>query len=546
MTDFGNDTIAAVITAPGTGAMGALRLSGSMAFTAAAKVFRGKNGRPLDALPGYSLTYGGIYIDGCFADQALLLKMAGPHSFTGEDVAELQCHGGPLVLARLLEALTALPEMEIRPARPGEFSQRAFLNGKMDLSQAEAVMDLVSADNQKAALLAAGQVEGALSRRIRGLKDRLLSLLSGIEAEIDFPEENLDDPDEGLDNSDEGWDDPDEGLEKQAGAGGRLLQVRQLLKALEELLAAAAMGKIYRQGLRVVFYGRPNAGKSSLLNGILQEPRAIVTPEPGTTRDTLEERILLRGIPLVLTDTAGIRESGTQAERAGVDRARRMAEKADLILYIVDIQEGITPEDEALLRELDKSRVLIIFNKTDLLETGEVPGEVTGAGARAGAAVGARAGATSGAGARAAAGAGAALTGARAGVGAALGASLGPERKDEPPKAEDSFADWQSCRLSALDPASLEILAQRIRDFFDQGKSCRQSQEILLNRRQEEALLKAKVALKASAAALEQGWPQDVAALDLRQAWSALGELTGETMQPALVEEIFSRFCLGK
>ncbi len=464
MTDFINDTIAAIITAPGIGAMGALRLSGPAAFAAAARVFRSKSGRDFEELGDYSLNYGGIYAGDSFLDQALLLKMKGPHSFTGEDVAELQCHGGPVVLGRLIETLTALPDLEIRPAQPGEFSQRAFLNGKMDLSQAEAVMELVSASNQKAAGLAAEQIEGALSRRIGQLKSRLLNLLASIEVDVDFP---------------------DEGLGDAAGAKSWIHQLKQILSDAAELLSAANLGKIYREGLRIVFYGRPNAGKSSLLNAVLQEPRAIVTPEPGTTRDTLEERILLKGIPLVLTDTAGIRETGSQAEQAGVDRARQMALKADLVLYIVDMQEGITAEDGALLQELDKARTLIVFNKMDLIEE---------------------------------------------------------DRVEAIPEA----ADWQCCRLSALDSQSLEILAKHIKGFFEGGKNYRQNQEILLNRRQEEALLKAKASLEAALAVLEKGWPEDMAAIDLKQAWSALGELTGETVQPALVEEIFSRFCLGK
>ncbi|MEL7624534.1 MAG: tRNA uridine-5-carboxymethylaminomethyl(34) synthesis GTPase MnmE [Clostridiales bacterium] len=471
MTDLTNDTIAAIITAPGIGAMGALRLSGPAAFAAAARVFRSKRGRLMEELGDYSLTYGGIYAGDCFLDQALLLKMKGPHSFTGEDVAELQCHGGPVVLGRLMETLTSWPDLPIKPAQPGEFSQRAFLNGKMDLSQAEAVMELVSASNQKAAGLAAEQIEGALSRRISQLKSRLLNLLASIEVDVDFP---------------------DEGLGDREGAKSWSRQLRQILADTAELLAAANLGKIYREGLRIVFYGRPNAGKSSLLNGILQEPRAIVTPEPGTTRDTLEERILLKGIPLVLTDTAGIRETGSQAEKAGVDRARQMALKADLVLYIVDMQEGITAEDRDLLTELDKARTLIVFNKMDLIE----------------------------------------------------------EDKTGTMTAEDmneaGFEDWQCCRLSALDPHSLEILAKHIKSFFETGRHYRQSQEILLNRRQEEALLKSKTALEAALAVFEKGWPEDMAAIDLKQAWSALGELTGETVQPALVEEIFSRFCLGK
>jgi tRNA modification GTPase len=494
-----SETIAAVITAPGLGAMGAVRLSGPAAFPAAAAVFRSKNGRPMEELGAYSLTFGGLYLADTFVDQALLLKMKSPTSFTGEDVAELQCHGGPVVLSRLLSALTELPGLDIRPARPGEFSQRAFLNGKMDLSQAEAVMELVGASNQRAAAAAADQLAGGLSRPIREIKDRLLTLLAEIEFAIDFPElaaEAVDEP-------------PADGAGSGAGAG-LAGELASLLAQVEALLAAAGLGRIYREGARLVFYGRPNAGKSSLLNGILREPRAIVTAEPGTTRDTLEERVLLRGIPVILTDTAGIRPAGNPAERAGVERAKQMAAKADLILYVVDAAVGLTDEDRQLLGELEKKKTLVVLNKMDLLPAAaqaESPADSP----------------------------------VKSSVDSPMDSPAGNQFF-----ADDAVLPWQWCLLSALSPTGLEVLAERIGRFFDQGDFYQAGGEILLNRRQEEALLSAKAALRSGAEALARGMPTDLAAVDLRQAWSALGEITGETIQPALVAELFSRFCLGK
>ena len=458
-----------MITAPGTGAMGALRLSGPHAFDAANRVFRSKSGRETEELSGYSLTFGGVYLEDAFLDQALLLKMEAPHSFTGENVAELQCHGGMVVMSRLLEAVTSLRGLLIRPAEPGEFSQRAFLNGKMDLSQAEAVMELVSASNPRAAFIAAGQLAGGLSVEIRRLRDGIMMVLAEIEVEIDFPDDE--------------WSGP-------AGAAARRTTVRRLLEEADGLVASSDRGRIYREGIRVVFYGRPNVGKSSLLNGILREPRAIVTAEPGTTRDVLEEQILLRGIPVILTDTAGIRETGSQAEQAGVDRAREMAARAELILYVVDLQEGMQTEDTRLLAELDKEKTIIILNKLDL------------APAEAG--------------------------------------------KDESGTLPAAFKEWDCCSLCALDPESLEILADRIRLFFDRRYKGASNEEFLLNRRQRDALIRARQALAAAAEALTKEIPEDVAAIDLKQAWTCLGELTGESLQAALVETIFSKFCLGK
>ena len=463
------ETIAAVITAPGIGAMGAIRLSGPNAYDAVAKVFRGKHGTDIHQVGEYSLHYGGVYIDGAFLDQALLLIMKGPHSYTGEDVAELQCHGGPVVIGLVLSALTGIVDHPVREALPGEFSLRAFQHGKMDLNQAEAVMELVMASNTEAAFLAASQVEGALSRRIGHLAEGILLLLAQIEVEIDFPDEELSELD---------------------GEEARREAASQLVEEANQLLASAQRGRLYKEGLRLVFYGRPNAGKSSLLNGLLQEPRAIVTPEPGTTRDIVEERIILKGIPLLLTDTAGIRESVSQAEQAGVERARDTAGKADLVLYVVDADEGMTPEDERLIRELDKDKCLIILNKVDLLPASAMDDAAYG--------------------------------------------------------IPTHLQEWSYCHLCALDAESMDILADRIRLILLEKAEFSSDQGIVLNRRQTQALFSARQALMRAEAALESGIPEDIASIDLREAWAYLGELSGETLQPVLVETIFSTFCLGK
>ncbi|MCL1848299.1 MAG: tRNA uridine-5-carboxymethylaminomethyl(34) synthesis GTPase MnmE, partial [Clostridiales bacterium] len=390
------DTIAAVITAAGIGAMGALRLSGPNAFGAVAQVFRSKRDRSIEELAEYSLTYGGVYLKGAYADQALMLKMKAPHSFTGEDVAELQCHGGPVVMRQLLAELTSIPGVSVRPAEPGEFSRRAFLNGKMDLSQAEAIMELVSASNPRAAALAANQIEGRLYQKLKQLGDGILTLLAEIEMEVDFPEEEIASPLEGE---------------------SKLDQARHMLAYADALLDSADRGRVYREGIRVVFYGRPNAGKSSLLNGILQEPRAIVTPEPGTTRDVLEEQVIVKGVPLVLTDTAGVSQAGSLAEQAGMDRAREMAARADLLLYVIDSREGLTEEDKALLSELDREKTILVWNKEDLLADKE----------------------------------------------------SAMYKGDAPWETRPGIGRYAQCSLSALDHGSLDVLAERIRAFFDEN-----------------------------------------------------------------------------
>ena len=478
MSSGEGDTIAAVITAPGMGAMGALRLSGPRAIEAANELFRRKNGKTTEVLAGYSLVYGGVYVDGAFLDQALMLTMRAPHSFTGEDVAELQCHGGPVLLSRIQEALVSLPGLDVRPAEPGEFSLRAFLRGKMDLSRAEAIMELVAASNPDAAKLAADQVDGSLYRQLHALGDGILTLLAEMEAEVDFP---------------------DEGLGRPGGATARAEEARRLLAEAENLWASAERGRVYRDGIRVALYGRPNTGKSSILNGLLRAPRAIVTPEPGTTRDILEERVLLGGLPLVLTDTAGIRQADSEAERAGVDRARAVADGADLVLYVTELPAGITPADVAFLRELDREKTIIVFNKMDLLQP-------------------------------------------------AVPMNVETDQGDDPmgPEASGEFSAWLSCRICALAPESPDTLAEAIKAFFSVSETHRRREGLILNRRQRDALLQAKQALAAAVDALQGRVPEDIAAIDLRQAWTYIGELTGESLQPALVDRIFSTFCLGK
>lgn len=333
-----SDTIAAVSTPFGEGAIALLRLSGPQAAEVADTVFRGK--RRVQEMQTHRQYFGGIFDGEQKLDEVLLSIHRAPASYTGEDVVEIACHGGILVTRRILELLL---RSGARAAEPGEFTQRAFFNGKMDLTQAEAVMDLISAQTDLALKAASEQLEGRLGARIRDLRERLLELLAHVEAYIDFPEEDID---------------PDTG----EALLGRLDSVRV---DLDRLLATAGQGKILREGVRTVIFGEPNVGKSSLLNLLLGYERAIVSSTPGTTRDTLEEIINLRGIPLRLVDTAGVRDATDAIEREGIERTRRQLDRADLVLHIRDASS--TRENDTT-EELPLQRALLVLNKSDLGE----------------------------------------------------------------------------------------------------------------------------------------------------------------------------------
>lgn len=333
-------TIVAIASPPGMGAVALLRLSGPDAFAIAARSFRG---RPLAQWVPRSQHFGRIVAaDGCVVDEVLLTAFPGPGSFTGEDVVEIACHGGIIVTKRILGVILAAGA---EPAGPGEFSERAFLNGKMDLTRAEAIMDLISAQTDLAMRAAGEQLSGRLGDEIERIRLDLVGLLAHLEAYIDFPEEDID---------------PDSSSELQAKAAG-------ILEKVEKLLATADQGRILREGIRTVICGAPNAGKSSLLNRLLGFNRAIVNDAAGTTRDTIEELINLRGIPLRLVDTAGLREGLEAVEREGIERSRAQIAGAELILMVIDSSSGMEGEDELEKIVLPRdAKVIRVFNKSDL------------------------------------------------------------------------------------------------------------------------------------------------------------------------------------
>jgi tRNA modification GTPase len=345
MKNFADDTISAVATATGEGGIGIIRISGVQAIVIANKIFRGAKGKIAEEVASYHAAYGQV-IDpatGTAVDECLLLVMRAPNSYTRENVVELQCHGGVVPLRRVLELTT---QNGARLAEPGEFTRRAFLNGRLDLAQAEAVIDVIRARTDASLRMAVGHLSGALSKKIKEIRHDLLALIAQLEAAIDFPE-----------------DDIEELTTAEVRAGSA-----RVLDELSKLLATAQTGRILREGLKTVIIGRPNVGKSSLLNALLREKRAIVTDIPGTTRDVIEEFVNIKGIPLKIVDTAGIRETDDVVEKIGVEKARELVNSADLILVLLDASEALTQEDQEILAMISERPAMVLVNKTDLTQ----------------------------------------------------------------------------------------------------------------------------------------------------------------------------------
>ena len=456
------ETIAAVATAvaAGQGGIAVIRLSGPVAEAV---------GRSVVSVPGQQLwdshrvLYGHVMDESGKEriDEVLLLVMKAPRSFTGEDVVEIHCHGGLIAVQRVLERVLSQPD--VRRAMPGEFSQRAVLNGRLDLTQAEAISDLVAARSRRAAQLAMTGVDGGIQRRINSLRERLLDQLSELEARVDF-EEDL----------------------PALDAVGLLDELQLVRRELEQLVEDAKRGALLRQGLQVALVGCPNVGKSSLLNRLSRRERAIVTDLPGTTRDLLESEIVLEGVPITLLDTAGIRATKDALEQLGIDRSHQALAAADLVVLVFDLSQGWIAEDAALLSQIpnDVPR-LVVGNKADVQP---------------------------------------------------LSTSA--------PLDDDLEAITPDVTLSALTGQGEEALIEAVLKAC--GASEAQVLVVALNQRQQDLAADAAIALARSKEAAEQNLPWDFWTIDLRQAIRSLGEITGEEITEAVLDRIFSRFCIGK
>ena len=458
------DIIAAIATGHSPTAIGIVRVSGQGCFACCDRVFRAFNGSPFSQQTPRNMVFGEMLdAQGRVIDQGLAVRFPGPRSYTGEDSAEFHCHGSPVVLRELLGALFAAGA---RQAKAGEFTRRAFLNGRLDLTQAEAVIDLIDAETASAARNAAAQLDGGLRRVLEPIQDALLDVTSRFYAVVDYPDEDIEDI--------------------------RPEQVAQALDssaaALDRLLATCQRGKVLKSGVRTAIVGRPNAGKSSLLNALAGFDRAIVTDIPGTTRDTVEESVLCGGVLLRLTDTAGIRDTEDTVEQLGVERSRKALEAADLVLAVVDGSVPPTAEDLAVLRLAAKApRWIAVFSKCDLWDT--------------------------------------------------KARSVGVIGQVGAPAA--------SVSLSAVTGQGLDRLEAAVAALFPAGEAP-DSGSLLTDQRQEEAARRARDAVRRAKEALDAGLTPDAILTDAEEALDALGELTGRTAKEEIVSRIFSRFCVGK
>lgn len=456
-----DETIAAIATAPGEAGIGIIRVSGSEALDVLDGLFVPKKKSGIRAYPERRLVYGLIKEGGLVIDEVLAVFMKGPGTYTAEDVAEIHCHGGLVPARKILEAVL---RRGVRLAEPGEFTKRAFLNGRLDLAQAEAVMDLISAKTETGYDVALDQLEGGLSKRVRKIRQDLLSLLAHLEVSIDYPEEDIEEI-----------------------TYERVLEAEEnAVSDVNALLRTADTGKIIREGLQTVIIGKPNVGKSSLLNALLKESRAIVTDIPGTTRDVIEEYLNIRGIPLKIVDTAGIRETEDMIERLGVERSKAFFNKADLVILVIDAGEALRREDRELMGYVKERKAIVILNKTD----------------------------------------------------------LDPEVSER--EIRDLMGDKPIVRTSLVKGTGLEDLEATIVEMVYSGEVFERGDALITNMRQKQALEKASRSLREALAITRERMAYDFIEVDLKNAYAYLGEITGETVEDDILDKIFSEFCLGK
>ncbi|HGE5779589.1 MULTISPECIES: tRNA uridine-5-carboxymethylaminomethyl(34) synthesis GTPase MnmE [Bacillus] len=455
------DTIAAISTALGEGAIAIVRVSGEDAIEKVNRIFKGKD---LTAVSSHTIHYGHIVdLDtDQVIEEVMVSIMRAPRTFTRENIVEINCHGGLVSVNKVLQLILA---QGVRLAEPGEFTKRAFLNGRIDLSQAEAVMDLIRAKTDRAMNVAMNQMEGRLSKLIGRLRQEILETLAHVEVNIDYPE--YDDVEEMTHNI---------LIEKATHVRGEI----------KKILETSKQGKILREGIATAIIGRPNVGKSSLLNSLVQEKKAIVTDIAGTTRDVIEEYVNVRGVPLKLIDTAGIRETEDIVERIGVERSKEMMGQADLVLIVVNYSEALTNEDEGLFRAVQGKDFIVIVNKTDL-----------------------------------------------------------PKQIDMK-RVTELAGKNRMITTSLIEEKGVDELEKAIADLFFEGTIESADMTYVSNARHIGLLTQAEKTIGDAIEAIENGVPIDMVQIDLTRTWEILGEITGDTVHESLIDQLFSQFCLGK
>ncbi|HCG76145.1 tRNA uridine-5-carboxymethylaminomethyl(34) synthesis GTPase MnmE [Staphylococcus caprae] len=456
------DTITSISTPMGEGAIGIVRLSGPQAIEIGDTLYKGK--KKLAEVDTHTINYGHIVDPETneTVEEVMISVLRAPKTFTREDIIEINCHGGILTINRILELTMTYGA---RMAEPGEYTKRAFLNGRIDLSQAEAVMDFIRSKTDRASKVAMNQIEGRLSDLIKGQRQSILEILAQVEVNIDYPE----------------YDDVED-----ATTEFLLEQSKNIKEEINRLLETGTQGKIMREGLSTVIVGRPNVGKSSMLNNLIQDNKAIVTEVAGTTRDVLEEYVNVRGVPLRLVDTAGIRDTEDIVEKIGVERSRKALSEADLILFVLNNNEPLTEDDQTLYEVIKNEDVIVIINKTDL------------------------------------------------------------EQRLDMNEVKEMIGDMPLIQTSMLKQEGIDELEIQIRDLFFGGEVQNQDMTYVSNSRHISLLKQARHSIQDAIDAAESGVPMDMVQIDLTRTWEILGEIIGESASDELIDQLFSQFCLGK
>ena len=454
------ETIAAISTAMNSSGIGIVRISGEEAFNIIKKIFKPVKDKDISAAVSHTIHYGNIVDEDKVIDEVLVLIMRAPHTYTREDTVEIDCHGGIYVLNRVLETVL---KNGARPANPGEFTQRAFINGRIDLSQAEAVIDVINAQNDYALKSAVGQLKGTVSEKIKNLRAVILEQVAYIEAALDDPEH----------------------IEME-NYGKELIPILDnCINEIDKLIASADDGRIIKEGIRTVILGKPNAGKSSFLNTLIGQERAIVTDIAGTTRDALEESVRIKDITLNIVDTAGIRETEDIIEKIGVDKAKEYAKDADLIVFIADTSVPLSGEDYEIINLIKGKKAIVLLNKSDL----------------------------------------------------------------EPVWKTGELREYLTCpfiEISAKTGDGISDFEETVRQMFYNNEINFNDQVYITNARQKNALAAANESLRAAVDTINSGLSEDFYTIDLMDAYISLGEVIGEAIEDDLADEIFSKFCMGK